>query len=97
MPAPLSPFASGDVYRGKLIKKVNVDYPLAARAQKVPGLVVIQAVIGKDGRVLDDLHVVSGPSELRTPAIDAVRQWVYEPYLLNGTPVEADILIRLLF
>ena len=44
-------------------------------------------MIGTDGHV-ENLKVVSGPKELQQSAMDAVRQWVYKPYLLNGAPVD---------
>jgi len=50
---------------------------------------VLRAVIGKDG-LIKDLRVISGPEELISPSVRAVRQWVYRPYLLKGEPVEVD-------
>jgi len=61
-------------------------YPPDAKKKRVQGKVVLKAEIGKDGHV-ESLHVVSGPSELQQSAMDAVRQWVYKPFLLNGNPV----------
>jgi hypothetical protein len=98
LPAPLRQSGTEpDVYAGKLLKKVNPDYPLAAKTLGIQGTVVVQAVIGKDGHILDNLRVVSGPSELRTSAINAVLQWVYEPYLLKGKPVEVGTIINVVF
>ncbi len=82
---------------GKLIKKVNPDYPGAAKAGGVQGTVVIQAVIAKDGHILGNLRAVSGPPELRASALDAARQWIYTPYLLNGQPVEVETLLKVAF
>jgi len=54
--------------------------------------VVLHAVIAKDG-TMKSLAVVSGPQELQMSAMDAVRQWTYRPYLLNGEPTEVDTTI----
>jgi len=62
----------------------------------VEGDVVLAAVIGKDGTVRD-LKAVSGPAMLVSSAIQAVRQWRYKPYLLNGQPVEVETQIKLQF
>ncbi len=57
---------------------------------------VLQAVIGKDGTV-HDLRLLSGHPMLLPAAIEAVRQWRYRPYLLNGEPVEVDTQINVNF
>ena len=67
-----------------------------ARETRVEGDVVLAAVIGKDGTVRD-LKAVSGPAMLVSSAIQAVRQWRYKPYLLNGQPVEVETQIKLQF
>ena len=66
--------------------------PPDARAAGISGSVVLQARIGKDG-VVQILSAISGPPELQAAAIDAVKQWVYRPYLLNGAPVEVNTTI----
>ncbi len=73
---------------GKLLKKVDPVYPPSARS----GAVVLNAVVNRDGRVAD-VRVVRGPEDLAGPAIDAVRQWVFEPYRIGSTPVEAESTI----
>jgi TonB family protein len=83
---------AGGVIAGQLISKVDPIYPPIARAAHVGGTVVLHAVIGKDGTV-QQLAVLSGPPMLVGSAMDAVRQWVYQPYLLNGDPVEVDTTI----
>jgi protein TonB len=65
-------------------------------AAHLGGLVVLRAVIGKDGRVLS-VGVISGPAMLQQAAIDAVEQWVYKPYLLNNVPTEVNTTIKILF
>jgi len=77
---------------GNIVSKVQPVYPPDAKAQGVEGSVVLRALIGKDGRV-EKLAVMSGSPLLSGAAIDAVKQWVYRPYLLNGEPVEVDTTI----
>jgi protein TonB len=71
-------------------------YPAIARAARVEGTVVLQAVISKGGTI-ENLHVTSGPAMLQQAAIDAVKQWRYRPYLLNGQPVEVETTINVVF
>jgi protein TonB len=58
--------------------------------------VVLQAVIGKDGTI-QNLRVVSGHPMLAQAALDAVKQWRYKPYYLNGEPVDVDTTINVNF
>jgi TonB family protein len=74
---------------GMLLHKVEPKYPRKAKRNRIQGTVVLRAVIGKDG-LIKDLRVISGPEELISPSVRAVRQWVYRPYLLKGEPVEVD-------
>ena len=83
---------SGGVMAGNILSRVNPTYPKEARAAGVSGSVVLHAIIGKDGSI-ENLSVISGPDELRASAIDAVRQWTYRPYILNGEPVDVDTTI----
>ena len=80
---------------GKLIRRVEPQYPYQAKQQRIAGDVVLQAFIGKDGRV-HDVKGVRGNGMLTAAAIAAVRQWRYEPYKLNGDPVEmqTEIVIK---
>lgn len=77
---------------GQIVSKTDPVYPEIARAAGVSGAVVLHAIIGTDGTV-QNLQVISGPEMLRASAIDAVRHWVYKPYLLNGEPTEVDTTI----
>jgi hypothetical protein len=88
---------SPEVLAGRIITKVAPLYPQGARALRVEGVVAIQAVIGKDGHIKSNLRAVSGPPLLQGAAVDAVRQWVSEPYLLAGEPVEVGTLIYVVF
>ena len=87
---------SGGVMAGNILSKVPPDYPPIARAAHVEGTVMLHALIGKDGRV-KHLTVVSGPPMLTGAAVDAVKQWVYKPYLLNGEPTEVDTTVSVNF
>jgi TonB family protein len=81
---------------GLLISKVAPVYPPIAKAARVQGTVSLQALIGKDGQV-KELHVISGPAMLQQAAIDAVKQWIYKPYRLNGDAVEVLTVVNVIF
>jgi TonB family protein len=87
---------SADVMAGNLLTKVTPEYPLAAKKARVQGTVVLRAVIGKDGNV-KNLRVVSGPQELQQSSLDAVRQWIYKPYLLNGDKTEVITTVNVVY
>ena len=87
---------SGGVMAGQVLSKVNPTYPVDAKQEGISGTVVLHAIIGKEGAV-ENLQVVSGPEKLRTSALDAVRQWTYKPYVLNGQPVEVDTTITVTY
>ena len=87
---------SSGVMAGNRLTQVPPVYPQEARDQKITGAVVLHAVIGKAGTV-EQLSVISGPDILATAAIDAVRQWTYKPYFLNGEPTEVDTTITVNF
>ena len=87
---------SSGVAQGQLVHQVTPQYPSQARQERVQGTVVLQAVIAKDGSVAK-LSVVSGPSQLTKSAMEAVKQWRYRPFALNGEPVEADTQINVNF
>jgi protein TonB len=87
---------SQGVSQGLLIHKVQPAYPPLARQARIQGSVVLQALIGKDGAI-QNLHVVSGHPMLTGAALDAVKQWRYKPYYLNGEPVEVETTINVNF
>jgi periplasmic protein TonB len=87
--------ASG-VAEANLIHDVPPQYPPEAGRERIEGAVVLLAVIGTDGCV-QDVQVVSGLPILAQAAMDAVKQWRYKPYLLNGAPVEIDSRITINF
>lgn len=90
---PIGPrrIASG-VMQGQLLNKVQPVYPPSAKKDGIEGTVVLHAIIGKDGHI-QKLQAISGPDELRDAALDAVGQWAYRPYLLNGEPAEVDTTV----
>jgi len=87
---------SQGVSQGLLIHQVKPSYPPLARQARIQGTVVLQAVIGKDGNI-QNLKVVSGHPMLAPAALEAVKQWKYKPYYLNGEPVEVDTTINVNF
>jgi protein TonB len=96
-PAPNHPMrVSGSVVEGLLLDKTVPRYPLIALAARVEGTVVLQATISKAGTI-EHLHVVSGPAKLQQAALDAVKTWVYRPYLLDGQPVEVETTVNVIF
>jgi len=87
---------SQGVTEGLLVHKVTPSYPPLARQARIQGAVVLAALIGKDGSI-QNLKVVSGHPMLTSSALEAVRQWKYKPYFLNGEPVEVDTQITVNF
>lgn len=80
---------SSGVSTGLLIKKVTPNYPPLARQARIQGSVVLQAEISKEGTI-QNLQLISGHAMLAPAAIEAVKQWRYKPYLLNGEPVAVE-------
>jgi len=80
----------------RLIKRVNPDYAPAAIAAHVSGPVVIAAVTDIYGRVRE-AWVVSGHALLSMSALKAVREWIYEPYLVNGIPKPVSFTVTVTF
>jgi TonB family protein len=87
---------SKGVMKGLLQSNQAPTYPPEAKAARIQGTVTLQAVIDKEGKVAD-VQLVSGPPELAAASIDAVRQWVYRPYLFYGRPVEVDTQLQINF
>lgn len=87
---------SGGVMAGQRLTRVNPVYPDDARANHLEGTVVFSATIGRDG-VVQDLKTISGPAAFTQAATDAVRQWTFRPYLLNGQPTEVLTTITVNF
>jgi protein TonB len=87
---------SQGITRGMLIHRVEPPYPTLAQVARIQGDVVLQAIIDKDGNI-QDLALVSGHPMLVKAAMEAVRQWRYHPYELNGQPVEVETTITVIF
>jgi periplasmic protein TonB len=87
---------SRGVAEGMLLQRVVPRYPPIAQASHTQGTVVLQAVIAKNG-VIENLRVLSGSPMLTQAALDAVSQWRYRPYLLNGEPVAVETTINVVF
>ena len=79
-----------------LVKKVAPQYPEVARRDRIQGTVMLRAVISKTGDVAE-LQVISGEPVLAEAAINAVRQWKYKRYLLQGEPVEVETQVQVNF
>jgi len=86
----------GKFHYGVSIKKVAPFYPRSAYESGIEGTVVLQGVISKEGRI-KDLIAVSGPQILQQAAIDAVKQWEYEPWILDGAPIEVETTLKIPF
>ena len=87
---------SKGVTQGVLIHEVRPTYPVQARAQRVAGSVDLDATIDVNGLV-KSVKIVSGTPVLASAAASAVRQWRYSPPLLNGTPIEIQKRITVVF
>jgi periplasmic protein TonB len=87
---------SSGVTSGLLVRRVPPAYPPLARQARIQGTVILQAEISKEGNITN-LQLISGHPMLAPAAIEAVKQWKYRPYLLNGEPVEVETQIQVNF
>lgn len=87
---------SENVEERNLIRKVMPRYPEYAKENRIQGTVVLHAIIDKQGNVAN-LTLISGHRSLAPTALDAVKQWRYRPYLLNGEAVEVETTITVNF
>ena len=95
-PAPSRPIRTSVVMEGNLIHRVAPQYPAIARQIRLEGAVVLKAIISREGNI-EHIEVARGASLLAGSAAEAVRQWKYRPYLLNGEPVEVETQITVNF
>ncbi|MGA8440121.1 MAG: energy transducer TonB [Candidatus Sulfotelmatobacter sp.] len=96
-PTPVThPLRLSHMSEGDLIRKVQPAYPALARSARIQGVVVLQAMISKQGTI-ENLRLLTGHPMLAPAAIEAVRQWRYRPYILNGEPVEVETQITVNF
>jgi protein TonB len=92
--APLP--VGGDVKPAHLVKSVPPLYPQMARTQRISGNVSIDAVVDVDGNV-GTMKILSGPAILHRAALDAVKQWHYEPAMLDGKPTASHLTVIVQF
>jgi protein TonB len=89
-------FRTSQMLQGSLVRKIEPRYPPLAITARIQGSVVLAAVISKEGAI-ENLKLVSGHPMLGSAAIDAVRQWQYRPYVLNGEVIEVETQITVNF
>ncbi len=94
--APMRIRVSEGVSERLLVKKVEPQYPEEARHVRIQGSVILNAVIDTRGDV-ENVTLVSGHPALAPAAVDAVKQWKYKPYLLNGQPVKVETQVTVSF
>lgn len=85
-----------EVMAQNILTKAIPIYPPEAKKARIQGTVVLRALISKDG-IVENLQVLSGPQELQQSSLDAVRQWTYKPYLLNGDPIEVETTVNVVY
>jgi periplasmic protein TonB len=101
-PVPHPAASAGPVVRksavleGLLIHRVQPQYPVIAKQLHIQGAVVVDALIGRDGRI-EQATVIRGQALLNRSAVEAIKQWQYRPYYLNGEPVEVETEITVNF
>lgn len=95
--APAKPLRQSEVVMAaRLIRRIQPEYPRIAWLMRLAGTVRLRAIIGTDGSV-QQLEVLSGNPILARVAVEAIRQWRYEPTRLNGLPVEVETNITVKF
>lgn len=95
-PVPARRLRISNLGEGSLIHRVQPVYPPLARQARIQGPVQLRAIISKTGTI-EGLTLISGHAMLSGAAIEAVRQWRYRPYLLNGEPIEVETEITVNF
>lgn len=86
----------GNVIAAKIKRQTLPVYPTMAKTAHVSGTVVLHAIIAKDGTV-QQVSFISGPALLMSSALNAVKQWTYEPTYLNGEAVEVDTTVSVVY
>lgn len=95
-PAKQPVVVKSGVMVGLMLKRVDPRYPTKAKLDHIQGEVILNAIIDKEGNI-KNLKVVSGDPILADAAEEAVKQWKYRPYLLEGQPVEVKTTITVRF
>jgi TonB family protein len=79
-----------------LLHRVDPEYPAEARQDRLQGVIVLDVVVGRDGSVLQ-ARPMNGPEVLAHAAVDAVRWWKFQPYLLQGKPAVVETTVAVEF
>ena len=95
--APRRIRVGGNVEAAKLLHQQEPEYPAGAQKQGIEGTVILRAVIGTSGQVLSLSPDNDADAQLASAAMNAVRQWQYQPTLLDGEPVEVVTTITVVF
>jgi TonB family protein len=95
-PPTLSAPVSQGISGGRLISRATPLYPDQAQTQRIQGRVVVEAMVMEDGSV-GELRVVQGHPMLAQSAIDAVKHWRYQPFMLDGKPIRRETTITIDF
>jgi len=95
-PPPQAVRVGGQIKEPKKLKNVNPSYPDIAKQARVQGVVILECTISPQGKVTD-VKVLRGIPLLDAAAIEAVKQWVYSPTLLNGVPVPVIMTVTVNF
>lgn len=99
MPAPAvakPAFRTSSILEGSLIRRVQPVYPAPAKIARVQGPVILAAIISKEG-TMKNVQLISGHPMLVSAAVEAVSQWRYKPYILNGEAIEVETQITVNF
>ena len=95
-PVATRPLRVSEWAEGNLVHRVQPAYPLIAQQARIQGAVKLRAIISKSGTI-ENLSVLTGHAMLIPAAVEAVRQWRYRPYMLNGEPIEVETEITVNF
>jgi protein TonB len=95
-PTPAPVRVGGSIKTPTQVRRVSPEYPAIAQYARVEGMVIIEAVIGPSGTV-EGAKVLRSIPLLDAAALDAVKQWVYTPTLLNGVPVPVIMTVTVHF
>ncbi|MEO8096638.1 MAG: energy transducer TonB [Acidobacteriota bacterium] len=93
-PAPVR--VTAGVSKGMVVTQVRPNYPAEAKAARVQGVVRLEVTVGTGG-VVENILLLDGPDLLQQAAVEAVWQWTYRPYLLNGVPVRVVTIVEINF
>lgn len=84
------------IQQPKLIRRIEPDYPIAAIRSQIQGIVILEAVTDIYGKVVK-VNIINGHALLNSAAVQAVRQWIYEPYIVCGVPKPVTFIVKINF